>query len=77
MKTPEMAWITQINYTFILSVYSVKAMLLSILWISWNVMSSATSVTEYMWIFCARAPSGVQYDWKRHYVFSANGQSNY
>ncbi len=76
MKIPEMAWITQINYTLSkLSVYSIYFIIQNIyifcllsysnsnvfIHIPWD-----TSVTD-MWIFYAWAPSGVQYEWKIHH----------
>ncbi len=74
-----MAWRTQINHIlssclislsvsiFFLLSYSDSWMSLSILGISWNVISSVTSVM-HMWSFYARAPSSFQYEWNRHYI---------
>ncbi len=48
---------------------------LSILGISWSLISSITSAM-HMWSFCARAPSGFQYELNSHYITCVLGNAH-
>ncbi len=82
MKKTEIAWITQINIVAVECLLSLFyhskcffclllteiAMPLSILGTFWSSWVRLILWLD-MWIFCARAPSGVQYEWNRHHGF--------
>ncbi len=90
MKIPEMAWITQINYIVVVECLLYLFYHSKRLYLSYRDSNAFVHIGDFLelhefryfcdWtcgFFCARARSGVQYEWKRHHVFSANGQSNY